>query len=85
LKTTQNTYLSISGIEVFSGSASSSTTTTTTTRYNIAANTKCSFNMSSVRQSGNYAGGKYPARNALDGNSNTFTVSEKRVGGWWEV
>jgi hypothetical protein len=41
--------------------------------------------MSSVRQSGNYAGGKYPAKNALDGNPNTFTVSDIQVGGWWEV
>jgi hypothetical protein len=39
--------------------------------------------MSSVKQSGNYAGGKYPAKNALDGNPNTFTVSDIKIGGWW--
>jgi hypothetical protein len=61
LVTVQNTYLSISGIEVYTGAAGSTTTTTSTssTTYNIPAGTKGTFNTSTARQSTNYSGTAY--------------------------
>jgi hypothetical protein len=86
--TTQNTYLSISGFEAWTGAGGSSTTTTTTTggrgSYNIPANTKVGFNMGSVKQSTNYGNNAYPASNAWS-NGSKFTHTNAGVDQWWEV
>jgi hypothetical protein len=56
LVTTQNTYLSISGFEAYTGSEQTATTTTSTSSgtYNVKPNTKAGFNNGSARQSTNY-------------------------------
>jgi hypothetical protein len=86
LVTTQNTYLSISGFEVWTGAWSGRMRRTRTSRstYNVPANTKAAFNSGSAKQSTNYGNNGYPASNAFSGGSK-FTHTNKGVGQWWEV
>jgi hypothetical protein len=98
--TTQNTYLSISGFEAFTGAAPAGgmTRMRTTTRtsksggipmmrmggYKIPANTKAGLNNSSAKQSTNYGNNQFPATNAWS-NGSKFTHTNAGVGQWWEV
>jgi hypothetical protein len=84
LRTTRNDYLSISGIEVYSGMEQMSGGSTITTTYNIPANTRIGFNMSSVRQSTNYGNNRFPASNGFS-NGARFSHTNRGVGQWWEV
>jgi hypothetical protein len=88
LVTTQNTYLHISGIEIWTGAQQAVTKTTTSTSsggsYNVPANTKGGFNMSSCRQSTNYSNTNYLANWAFQGPSK-FSHTKNGVGQWWEV
>jgi integrin beta 3 len=81
LKTTRNEYLSISGIEVWTGEEVDEEETTV---YNVAANTKVGFNASTARQSTNYSNSNYLASYAFMG-PNKFTHTKNGVGQWWEV
>jgi len=85
LKTTRNDYLSISGIEVFTGEDDGDDDEETTGgSYNVPANTKGGFNMSSARQSTNYSNTNYLANWAFQGPSK-FSHTKNGVGQWWEV
>lgn len=78
LKTTRNEYLSISGIEVFTGEEEDEEDEQGD--YNIPANTKITFITGSARQSTNYnAANSYPASNAWS-NGSRFTHTAKGVG-----
>jgi hypothetical protein len=70
----------------WSASSSSSTTSTTSgsSTYNVAANTKVGFNVSSAKQSTNYSNSNYLPDFAFKGPSK-FTHTKKGVGQWWEV
>jgi hypothetical protein len=52
--------------------------------YNVAANTKVGFNVSSAKQSTNYSNSNYLPDFAFKGPSK-FTHTKKGVGQWWEV
>jgi len=87
LKTTRNDYLSISGIEVWSGEEEDDDEEEEqggSGEYTIAANTKIGFNTGSARQSTNYGNNSYPASNAWS-NGSKFTHTNAGVGQWWEV
>jgi hypothetical protein len=90
LTTTKNTWLQINSVEPFGWNASSSKTTTSTssgsssTTYNVAANTKVEFNVSSAKQSTNYSNSNFLPDFAFKGPTR-FTHTKKGVGQWWEV
>jgi hypothetical protein len=85
LRTTQATYLSISGIEVWTGAttgSSSTTTTTSTGGYTTPPNTR--LKLSKASQSSPYGGNRFPATNAFS-NGGTFTHTNAGVGMWWKA
>jgi len=86
LRTTQSTYLSISGIEVWTGapisSSSSTTTTTSSGEYTTKPGTKLKLQRAS--QSSPYGNNSFPATNAF-GNGRTFTHTNAGVGMWWKA
>jgi hypothetical protein len=91
IRTTRNEYLSISGIEVWSGEDEGDDDEVESTvgggawgNYNVPANTKCGINQGTANQSTNYnKQNSYPASNAFAGNK--FSHTQKGVGQWWEV
>jgi hypothetical protein len=81
LKTTKNEYLSISGIEVWTGEEEDEEEATT---YNVPANTKVGLNVSSARQSTNHSDKVFLPDYAFMG-PDKFTHTKPGVGQWWEV
>jgi hypothetical protein len=82
--TVQNTYLSISGIEVWTAQGRSSSSSSFS--YSIAPNTKVGFNTGSCKQSTNYnRQNSYPCSNAFVAGGGKFTHTVSGVGQWWEV
>jgi hypothetical protein len=78
LKTTRNDYLSISGIEIWSGAGTVTTTTTTTT-----TGIPIKVQLSGAKLSTTYSS-TYSADKALTGGKNT-AISKNGVGQWWRA
>jgi hypothetical protein len=78
--TVQNTFLSISGIQIFAGRRQTRTTTRTSSR----SFTVYGVHLKKATQGpGNYnKQNSYPAKNAING-SGKFTHTNKGVGRWW--
>jgi len=85
LVTTWNTYLHISGIEVWTGEEGETEDDEEQEQeYNVPANTKGGLNEASAKQSTNYSNTNYLPNWAFKGPSK-FSHTKNGVGQWWEV
>ena len=74
--TTQNEYLSISGIEAY---------TADEVKALAPANNKIQFNTGGATQGKDYENNKFPATNAFAPGGSKFTHTGKGVGMWWQA
>jgi len=77
--TTQNTYLSITGVQVYIAGGRRTTTSTSTTSIRLT-----NIRLSGASQSSPYGNNRFPAINAING-SGKFTHTNKGVGMWWKA
>jgi hypothetical protein len=77
---TQNTYLSISGFEAYTGAAEMQTTSTTIT----GSGPSSKINLEKPSMNKPYSGTSYKAEWALDGGKRT-AITAKGVGNWWKA
>jgi len=76
LRTTQSTYLSISGIEVWTGAPGSSTI--------VSSGTSQQIKLSNPSMNKVYSTGAYHASWALSGGKQT-AITQRGVGNWWKA
>jgi hypothetical protein len=87
--TVQNTYLSISGIKVYTNSrqrgSSSRRGRSSSRRGRSSSRTVYGVGLKGASQSSPYGNNAYPATNAFDRSGRKFTHTNKGVGMWWKA